>query len=122
MLANEQVIDGKGWRTGATVEHKKLSQWFFKITHYAEELLSDLEKLTLWPEKVKVMQRNWIGKSVGAEIEFDLSEINKKIKIFTTRPDTIYGATFIAISINHKIVNELIDESEALKIKISLMK
>ena len=117
VLANEQVIDGKGWRTGANVEQKTLSQWFFKITHYAEELLSDLENLSLWPEKVKVMQRNWIGKSIGAEIEFDLPEIKKKIKIFTTRPDTIYGASFIAISINHKIVKELINESEIIKIK-----
>ena len=117
VLANEQVIDGKGWRTGATVEQKNLSQWFFKITHYAEELLSDLENLTLWPEKVKVMQKNWIGKSIGAEIEFKLEEIDKKIKIFTTRPDTIYGATFIAISINHQIIRDLIDELEVQKIK-----
>ena len=117
VLANEQVIDGKGWRTGATVEQKTLSQWFFKITHYAEELLSDLDNLKLWPEKVKVMQRNWIGKSVGAEIIFKLKEIDREIKIFTTRPDTIYGATFIAISINHKIVLDLIDESELHKIK-----
>ena len=117
VLANEQVIDGKGWRTGATVEKKTLSQWFFKITDYAEELLSDLENLPLWPEKVKVMQRNWIGKSVGAEIEFDLPKISKKIKIFTTRPDTIYGASFIAISINHNIVTDLIEESEVKKIK-----
>ena len=117
VLANEQVIDGKGWRTGATVEQKKLSQWFFKITHYAEELLSDLDKLELWPEKVKVMQKNWIGKSTGAEIEFKVSEINKKIKIFTTRPDTLYGATFIAISVNHQIVLDLMDESEVQRIK-----
>jgi leucyl-tRNA synthetase len=117
VLANEQVIDGKGWRTGATVEQKNLSQWFFKITHYAEELLSDLDKLELWPEKVKVMQKNWIGKSTGAEIEFKVSEINKKIKIFTTRPDTIYGATFIAISVNHQIVLDLMDESEVQRIK-----
>ena len=117
VLANEQVIDGKGWRTGATVEQKTLSQWFFKITHYAEELLSDIENLRLWPEKVKVMQKNWIGKSVGAEIEFDLPKINKKIKIFTTRPDTIYGASFIAISINHKIATDLISESEIIEIK-----
>ena len=116
VLANEQVIDGKGWRTGATVEQKTLSQWFFKITHYAEELLSDIENLNLWPEKVKVMQRNWIGKSVGAEIEFDLPTIKQKIKIFTTRPDTIYGASFIALSINHQIVKDLIENSEVLKI------
>ena len=117
VLANEQVIDGKGWRTGATVEQKNLSQWFFKITHYAEELLSDLDKLDLWPEKVKVMQKNWIGKSTGAEIEFKVSKINKKIKIFTTRPDTIYGATFIAISVNHQIVLDLMDDSEVQRIK-----
>ena len=117
VLANEQVIDGKGWRTGAPVEQKNLSQWFFKITHYAEELLSDIEKLQLWPEKVKVMQKNWIGKSVGAEIKFQINEIDKEIKIFTTRPDTIYGATFIAISINHKLVNDLVDKSEIQRIK-----
>ena len=117
VLANEQVIDGKGWRTGAIVEQKTLSQWFFKITHYAEELLTDLDNLTLWPEKVKVMQRNWIGKSIGAEIKFKLNEINKEIKVFTTRPDTIYGASFIAISVNHKIVQDLIDNTEVQKIK-----
>ena len=117
VLANEQVIDGKGWRTGATVEKKNLSQWFFKITDYAEELLKGLDDLDLWPEKVKTMQKNWIGKSVGAEIEFKIIDIDKKIKIFTTRPDTIYGASFIAISINHKLVKELIDESEIKKIK-----
>ena len=117
VLANEQVIDGKGWRTGATVEQKKLSQWFFKITHYAEELLTDLDNLILWPDKVKVMQRNWIGKSIGAEIDFKVIDINKNIKVFTTRPDTIYGASFIAVSINHKIVHDLIDISEAEKIK-----
>ena len=117
VLANEQVIDGKGWRTGATVEQKTLSQWFFKTTHYAEELLSDLDSLTLWPEKVKVMQKNWIGKSIGAEIDFQIKGIEKKIKIFTTRPDTIYGASFIAVSVNHKIVLELLDKSEIQKIK-----
>ncbi len=117
VLANEQVIDGKGWRTGAEVEQKTLSQWFFKITNYAEELLTELDNLTLWPEKVKVMQRNWIGKSIGAEIDFQLSGFDKKIKIFTTRPDTIYGASFIAISVNHQIVSNLLDKSEILKIK-----
>ena len=117
VLANEQVIDGKGWRTGATVEKKTLSQWFFKITHYAEELLTGLDKLNLWPEKVKVMQKNWIGKSSGAEINFKIHEIDKTIKIFTTRPDTIYGASFIAISVNHKLVLDLIDSMEVKKIK-----
>ena len=122
VLVNEQVIDGKGWRTGAVVEQKNLSQWFFKITHYAEELLSDIDNLTLWPEKVKVMQKNWIGKSVGAEIEFKVPKINEKIKIFTTRPDTIYGASFIAISINHRIVKNLVSEREVQNIKIQFSK
>ena len=117
VLANEQVIDGKGWRTGALVEKRNLSQWFFKITHYAEELLNDLEKLDLWPEKVKTMQRNWIGKSSGAEIKFKISNSSENLNIFTTRPDTIYGATFIAVSINHPIVTKHVPESEIDKIK-----
>ncbi len=116
VLANEQVIDGKGWRTGAIVEQKNLSQWFFKITHYAEELLSDLNKLTLWPEKVKVMQKNWIGKSVGSEINFKILNTDSCLKIFTTRPDTIYGASFIAVSINHKIIRKLLNNDEINKI------
>ena len=117
VLANEQVIDGKGWRTGATVEKKKLSQWFFKITDYAEELLNDLNKLTLWPERVKTMQKNWIGKSIGAEIKFKIVEKDKYLNIFTTRPDTIYGATFIAVSINHQIVSEMLDTDSIEKIR-----
>ena len=117
VLANEQVIDGKGWRTGAIVEQKVLSQWFFKITNYAEELLNDLEKLTLWPEKVKTMQKNWIGKSVGAEITFRIAGKEDQLNIFTTRPDTIYGATFIAVSVNHKIVSKYLNSSEINKIK-----
>ena len=117
VLANEQVIDGKGWRTGAEVEKKVLSQWFFKITNYAEELLTSLDGLDLWPEKVKVMQKNWIGKSIGAEIKFLISGNEKVINIFTTRPDTIYGATFIAVSINHKIVSEYLDKDQIEKIK-----
>ena len=119
VLANEQVIDGKGWRTGAIVEKKKLSQWFFKITDYAEELLNDLDKLALWPEKVKTMQRNWIGKSTGAEIKFKLTAKDKYLNIFTTRPDTIYGATFIAVSINHQIVSEILDNDSIGKIRKS---
>ena len=119
VLANEQVIDGKGWRTGATVEQKVLSQWFFKITDYAEELLNDLDKLDLWPEKVKTMQRNWIGKSIGAELNFEICETKQFLKIFTTRPDTIYGATFIALSINHSLVSQYLtsDEIESIKSK-----
>ncbi len=118
VLANEQVIDGKGWRTGADVEKINLSQWFFKITDYAEELLADLENLKLWPEKVKIMQKNWIGKSIGAEIKFKLANNSDSyLNIFTTRPDTIYGATFIAVSINHNIVRETLDKSAIEKIK-----
>ena len=90
VLANEQVIDGRGWRSGAIVEKKKLSQWFLKISKYSDELLKGLDNLDSWPNKVKVMQSNWIGKSVGAEIDFKVSENNSIIKIFTTRPDTMY--------------------------------
>ena len=116
VLANEQVIDGKGWRTGADVEQKILSQWFFKITNYADELLMGLDNLTLWPEKVKTMQRNWIGKSNGAEIKFKISNTSNSLNIYTTRPDTIYGATFIALSINHPIISSYLSEDEISKI------
>ena len=112
VLANEQVIDGKGWRTGATVIKKNLSQWFFKITDYAEELLTSIDDLSGWPEKVKTMQRNWIGKSIGAEIQFHIKDTNEYIEIFTTRPDTIFGATFIALSINHKFARGCFDENK----------
>ena len=106
VLANEQVIDGRGWRSGAVVEKKKLSQWFLKISKYSDELLEDLESLKEWPNKVKVMQSNWIGKSVGANINFEFLKENTsfdKIKIFTTRPDTIFGATFIALAHDHEV-------------------
>jgi len=105
VLANEQVIDGKGWRSGATVERKKLSQWFFNIKKFSQNLLDELDKLKNWPEKVKLMQKNWIGKSYGCEIDFKINGKNKlgKIKVFTTRPDTIFGASFIAVSVDHPI-------------------
>ena len=112
VLANEQVIDGKGWRTGATVIKKNLSQWFFKITDYAEELLTSIDDLSGWPEKVKTMQKNWIGKSIGAEIQFHIKDTSKYIEIFTTRPDTIFGATFIALSINHEFARGCFDENK----------
>ncbi len=114
VLANEQVIDGKGWRTGAPVVQKKLSQWFFKITNYAEELLESINELEEWPEKVKTMQKNWIGKSVGAEIKFFITESNEEIEIFTTRPDTIYGASFIALSINHEVARKYLSPEDTL--------
>ena len=103
VLANEQVIDGKGWRSNAIVERKKLSQWFFNITKFSNELLKDLDSLKGWPEKVKLMQKNWIGKSYGCEVEFKINSKDKIIKVFTTRPDTIFGASFIALSADHPI-------------------
>tara|TARA_B100000029_G_scaffold364270_1_gene357444 strand:- start:5918 stop:8458 length:2541 start_codon:yes stop_codon:yes gene_type:complete len=105
VLANEQVIDGKGWRSGVTVERKKLSQWFFNIKKFSQNLLDELLKLNNWPDKVKLMQKNWIGKSFGCEINFKILKKNSfdKITVFTTRPDTIFGASFIALSVDHPI-------------------
>jgi leucyl-tRNA synthetase len=105
VLANEQVIDGKGWRSGAIVERKKLNQWFFKITKFSNELLENLDKLDKWPNKVKVMQKNWIGKSYGCEIRFKIegSKSINEIKCYTTRPDTLFGMSFLAVSADHPI-------------------
>ena len=105
VLANEQVVDGKGWRSGAPVERKKLNQWFFNITKFSEELLRGLESLKNWPNKVKVMQKNWIGKSFGCEIIFKIDNSKEigEIKCFTTRPDTLFGMSFIALSVDHPI-------------------
>ena len=105
VLANEQVIDGKGWRSGAVVERKKLNQWFFNISKFSSDLLESLENLDKWPNKVKTMQKNWIGKSFGCEIDFNIKSdlpINK-IKCFTTRPDTLFGFSFLALSVDHPI-------------------
>ncbi len=110
VLANEQVIDGKGWRSGAQVEIKEIDQWFIKITDYADELLESLDELD-WPENVKTMQRNWIGKSEGAHIDFKLENSNEKLTIFSTRPDTIFGASFLAISPQHKLAIDLAKEN-----------
>ena len=112
VLANEQVIDGRGWRSGAIIEKKKLSQWFLNITKYSDELISSLEKLKGWPEKVKLMQKNWIGKSDGCEINFATDHKDAKIKIFTTRPDTIFGATFIAIAPDHPFTKYFINDKD----------
>jgi len=119
VLANEQVIDGKGWRSGANVERKKLNQWFFKISKFSEELLSGLNKLDEWPNKVKVMQKNWIGKSFGCEVNFKIegnSEI-KNIKCFTTRPDTLFGFSFLALSIDHPISKFFKDDKDFIQFK-----
>ena len=110
VLANEQVIDGKGWRSGAVIEKKKLNQWFLNITKYSDELLASLDNLKGWPEKVRLMQKNWIGKSEGCEIDFITNCNNTKIKIFTTRPDTIFGASFIAIAPDHPFTSFFKDD------------
>ena len=108
VLANEQVVDGGCERCEAKVAQKELEQWFFRITHYAEKLLKDLEKLTQWPERVKIMQANWIGKSEGVEIDFKIDSSGEILKCFTTRIDTIYGATFIALAPEHPLVDKLV--------------
>ncbi|HEX4506779.1 MAG TPA: leucine--tRNA ligase [Alphaproteobacteria bacterium] len=107
VLANEQVIDGCGWRTGAPVERRKLSQWFLKITEYADELLEALKTLDRWPDKVRTMQENWIGKSTGAQLTFPLANRNDLLEVYTTRPDTLFGASFLAISADHPLAAEL---------------
>ncbi|MCA0903313.1 leucine--tRNA ligase [Qipengyuania aquimaris] len=111
VLANEQVIDGKGWRSGAEVEKRKLNQWFLKITDFAEELLEGLGSLENWPDKVRLMQENWIGKSKGLEFSFDLSN-GEKLPVYTTRPDTIFGASFVAVAADHPVA-QAIDSDEA---------
>ncbi len=117
VLANEQVIDGRGWRSNAIVERKKLSQWFFNISKFSNELLEDLNTLNEWPEKVKLMQKNWIGKSVGCEIDFEIDDKGKKVKVFTTRPDTIFGATFLAVSVDHPLCKNLEKQKDFIEFK-----
>ena len=119
VLANEQVINGKGWRSGAVVERKKLNQWFFNINKFADDLLSNLENLKDWPLKVKTMQKNWIGKSFGCELNFNIkgnSEINE-IKCFTTRPDTLFGISFLAVSVDHPIAKFYNEDKDFQKFK-----
>ena len=106
VLANEQVIDGRGWRSGALVEKKQLSQWFLSITKYAPELLAALDTLDRWPERVRLMQANWIGRSEGARMHFDLAAPENgidKVEVYTTRPDTLYGMSFLAIAPEHPL-------------------
>ena len=107
VLANEQVIDGKGWRTGAPVERRKLNQWFLKITAYADDLIDGLKTLERWPEKVRTMQENWIGKSQGLQFSFDIDGSDEQIEVFTTRPDTLFGASFVAIAPDHPLSQKL---------------
>ena len=104
VLANEQVIDGRGWRSGALVERKEIPQWFLKITDYADQLLDDLDQLDDWPEQVRTMQRNWIGRSQGAEVDFTVThDESQKLTVFTTRPDTLMGATYLAVAPQHPL-------------------
>jgi leucyl-tRNA synthetase len=119
VLANEQVIDGRGWRSGALVERKQLNQWFFKISNFSEELLQDLKLLEHWPEKVKTMQKNWIGKSNGCEIAFKIegSKYIKSIECYTTRPDTLFGFSFLALSVDHPISKYYSEDNEFIKFK-----
>ncbi len=103
VLANEQVIDGRGWRSGALVERKEIPQWFLKITAYAEELLNELDNLEDWPDAVKTMQRNWIGRSEGLELKFALIGLDDSLEVFTTRPDTLYGVSYMAVAPEHPL-------------------
>ena len=119
VLANEQVVDGRGWRSGAIVEQRELTQWFFRITHYAEDLLEEVQKLERWPEKVRTMQANWIGRSEGLQMRFEFAgnapaNYEKGVEIFTTRPDTLFGASFIALSPDHPLVLQLAEGNNAL--------
>ena len=124
VLANEQVIDGKGWRSGAIVERKKLSQWFFDITKFSQLLLDGLDTLKNWPNKVKLMQKNWIGKSYGCEINFKINGSEKidEIKCFSTRPDTLFGLSFLALSIDHPLAKFYSENDEFKKFKINCSK
>jgi leucyl-tRNA synthetase len=114
VLANEQVIDGRGWRSGALVEKRDIPQYFMKITAYAEELLNDLDKLEGWPEQVKTMQRNWIGKSFGCEVEFPIVGQDGNLKVYTTRPDTLMGATYVAVAAEHALATQAAQNNPAL--------
>ena len=130
VLANEQVVDGRGWRSGAVVERRRIPQWFIKITDFAQELLDDLDKLDGWPEKVRIMQSNWIGRSEGVELDFDVAdeddEALKTFSVYTTRPDTLMGVTYVAVAPQHPLamkaaasnseLTSFIDEQSKVKV------
>ena len=120
VLANEQVIDGRGWRSGALVERREIPQWFLRITAYADELLADLDGLD-WPEPVKTMQRNWIGRSVGIELSFEVPGFGP-LKVYTTRPDTLYGATYMAVAAEHPLARQVADANPDLAAAIEALK
>ncbi len=114
VLANEQVIDGRGWRSGAPVEKRRIEQWFLRITDYAQELLDDLDGLDGWPERVRTMQRNWIGRSEGVEMEFAVAGREQRLRIFTTRPDTVMGVTYVAVAAEHPLALERAEQDPEL--------
>lgn len=122
VLANEQVIDGKGWRSGAVVERRLVDQWFFKITDYAKELEQELEELTQWPPQVLTMQKNWIGLSRGLEIDFAVTQLNTTVSVYTTRPDTLLGVTYLAISAQHPLAQSAIDNNPDLAPAVEKLK
>ena len=114
VLANEQVIDGRGWRTGALVEKREIPQWFYKITDYAQELLDELDRLDGWPDAVKTMQRNWIGRSEGLEIDFKVADSDESLRVFTTRPDTLAGVTYMAVAAEHPLAKRAAESNPDL--------
>ena len=114
VLANEQVVDGRGWRSGAVVERRSIPQWFLKITAYAQELLDDLDRLPGWPEPVKTMQRNWIGRSEGLELQFQVSGEAEPLRVYTTRPDTLMGVTYVAVAAEHPLAQKAAADNPAL--------
>ena len=114
VLANEQVIDGKGWRSGATVERREIPQWFLRITDYADELLAELDGLE-WPEPVKIMQRNWIGRSAGLEVDFGIEGSDQTLRIYTTRPDTLLGVSYMAVAAEHPLAVAAAQGNEELQ-------
>ena len=114
VLANEQVIEGRGWRSGALVEKKQLTQWFLKITEYADDLLTSIKELDRWPDRVRVMQENWIGRSEGMRVKFQLTDRDDHLEVFTTRADTLFGASFCAISANHPLAEQLCENNQDL--------
>lgn len=122
VLANEQVIDGRGWRSGAKVEQKEIPQWFIKITDYAQELLDDLDQLEDWPEQVKTMQRNWIGRSEGVEIDFAIADSDAHLTVYTTRPDTLYGVTYMAVAAQHPLAQQAAEQNPELAAFIETIK
>jgi leucyl-tRNA synthetase len=114
VLANEQVIDGRGWRSGALVERREIPQWFLRITAYAEELLNELDQMDAWPEAVRAMQRNWIGRSEGVEVEFAVNGGDAPLSIYTTRPDTLMGVTYMAVAAEHPLAAQAAARDPAL--------